>query len=226
MSTKNLARTVIEGGRQHYNQFDRRNSNVVARARAHRTERALRAVSDVDAVVFEPRTPVWRAFSDKLGPARRWLRSQVGRPWNKVTSDLFQRFDVRTTAGRHIVFCHLLQEVNTDGTGPDRRHDFFVNARGILRYERFRAFGYARREALPEPQKELCAWLAGRRVLEHGERLYWLELTPHDAFRQSHELSASDARRWRSLPTWFREEVAGPLRLDPNEARAQRARWS
>lgn len=226
MSTKNLARTVIEGGRQHYNQFERWNSNVVARAHAHQSERAIRTARDVESVMFERRAPVRRAFSDKLGPARRWLRSQVGRPWNKVTSDLLQRFDVRTTAGRHIVFCHLLREVNTDGTGPDRYHDFFVNTRGILRYEPDRYVRYLRREALPEPQAELCAWLAGRRVLPHGQRLYWLELTPHDAFRQGHELSASDARRWRALPTWFREEVAGPLRLDPNEARAHRARWS
>lgn len=35
------------------------------------------------------RRPYWsrKCFSDLLGPLRRWLRSQVGRPWNKVYSE-------------------------------------------------------------------------------------------------------------------------------------------
>ncbi|HEV8245813.1 MAG TPA: hypothetical protein VGP93_08590, partial [Polyangiaceae bacterium] len=97
MATKNLARTVIEGGRARYNRFRRRHSNGVERTHAHVLERELCRACELDDVVFEPREHVQRGFHDKLGPARRWLCSQVGRPWDKVRGELFMRFDARTT---------------------------------------------------------------------------------------------------------------------------------
>ncbi|MBE9137681.1 hypothetical protein IQ254_10720 [Nodosilinea sp. LEGE 07088] len=42
-------------------------------------------------------------FSDHLGPLRRWLRSQVGQPWNAVYSKLCRRLDTSTLAGQHIL---------------------------------------------------------------------------------------------------------------------------
>ena len=67
MSTKNLARTVIEGGRGHYNQSERWHSNRVERRRAHQLERALRLQAEDEDALFQPRTVVWPSFSDKLG---------------------------------------------------------------------------------------------------------------------------------------------------------------
>ena len=137
MSTKNLGRTVIEGGRTHYYQFQRQHTNAVERANRHQLEHALVAGVDPENAVFVPRQPVYRDFADKLGPARRWLRSQVGRPWNKVRSELFARFDTRTTAGRHILFDHLLQEVREPQNHFElffRRREFWVSPHGILHY--------------------------------------------------------------------------------------------
>ncbi|ACC79932.1 hypothetical protein [Nostoc punctiforme] len=42
-------------------------------------------------------------LSDHLGPLRRFLRSQVGQPWNDVYSQLFQRLDPSTMAGQHVI---------------------------------------------------------------------------------------------------------------------------
>ncbi|QLE42568.1 hypothetical protein FD723_20450 [Nostoc sp. C052] len=42
-------------------------------------------------------------LSDHLGPLRRFLRSQVGQPWNDVYSQLCQRLDPNTMAGRHVI---------------------------------------------------------------------------------------------------------------------------
>lgn len=42
-------------------------------------------------------------LSDHLGPLRRFLRSQVGQPWNDVYSQLCQRLDPSTMAGRHVI---------------------------------------------------------------------------------------------------------------------------
>jgi len=130
MATKNLSRTVIEGGRSPGNTWERRESNRVQRSITRRVSGALVSGADADFTVYPVRKVVWRSFADKLGPANRWLASQVGRPWNKARSEIFARFDVRTTPGRHIVFDHLLPEV--EGTRRFRK-DFVVDRSGILR---------------------------------------------------------------------------------------------
>lgn len=47
-----------------------------------------------------------KEFSDFLTPLERFLQSSVGKPWDKVYSELCQHLDRRKTTGRH-VFQHL-----------------------------------------------------------------------------------------------------------------------
>jgi hypothetical protein len=211
MSTKNLARTVIEGGRTGYSRFMRRHSHAVERAHAHQVERRLAGADALDDVLFEPRKIAYRGFSDKLGPAWRWLRSQVGRPWDKVRSELFARFDARTTPGRHILFGHMLAEVDQ---GTQTRfapyYRFRVSRHGILQnVETQRYRSTYRKPPLPEPESELRAWLGGRRVARREQRLYWLKRTEHDRFRQERELTSDEVARFEGLPRWFREPFEG-----------------
>jgi hypothetical protein len=140
----------------------------------------------------------------------------VGRPWHKVHSDIFELFDTRTTAGRHIVFDHLLDEVCLDPTVEIRYARwarFVVTPSGILRYRgRYRpshAYSYQLGERLPEPEWQARAWLGARRVITHGSRLYWLLPTPWGGFRQQHQLVEAEAARFRALPKWFRENFEG-----------------
>ncbi|HEY9690617.1 MAG TPA: hypothetical protein V6D15_00250 [Oculatellaceae cyanobacterium] len=42
-------------------------------------------------------------LSDHLGPLRRFLRSKVGQPWNDVYSELCQRLNPNTIAGKHVI---------------------------------------------------------------------------------------------------------------------------
>ncbi len=81
MSTKNLARTVIEGGRAWHNCWERRNSNGVERSWEAQTSARLRTAIEVEELVYRPRQKVYACFRDKLGPAERWLAAQAGRPW-------------------------------------------------------------------------------------------------------------------------------------------------
>jgi hypothetical protein len=205
MATKNLSRTVIEGGRYRGNRWSRRYSHKQERtAEQQLSNRMMR--TDVDAALYEPRKPVWREFRDKLSPAERWMRSQVGRPWNKVHGELMQRFDTRTTAGRHIIFCHLLPSVQVSEFTERYRFDFRVDRHGILREvprKRFRHRGWF--VPLPERESVLLEWLDARRVGERDTHLYWFVPTPAGAFRQASPLDETDATRWRSLPGWFRE---------------------
>jgi hypothetical protein len=54
-----------------------------------------------------------RRFTDVLNPLERFLRSNVGRPWDKVYSELRQGLDVRKVTGQHI-FDHLQGMVEVD----------------------------------------------------------------------------------------------------------------
>jgi hypothetical protein len=54
-----------------------------------------------------------KSFRDLLGPLEGFLRSNLGRPWDKVFSELRQGLDVRKVTGRHI-FEHLKWMVETD----------------------------------------------------------------------------------------------------------------
>ncbi len=65
----------------------------------------------------------WNAkeFSDLLGPLRRYLRQQVGRPWDKVWSEITRSLDSRSLTGQHI-FDHIQSEVDRHvWLGPDGR---------------------------------------------------------------------------------------------------------
>jgi hypothetical protein len=61
-----------------------------------------------------------KAFSDLLGPLKRYLRSCVGKPWNKIHSELSQKLDRRSLTGLHI-WDHVRREIETDCyIGADR----------------------------------------------------------------------------------------------------------
>jgi hypothetical protein len=138
MSTKNLARTVIEGGRGRSSRTNRRSGHGADRVRIHQLLTRLRRGDDWDDLVVASRKGVGTFFHDKLGPAERWLASNVGRPWDKVRAALFARFDTRTTAGRHIVFDHMLRSVSEHGIPSCgftlHRRSFVVDRHGILRH--------------------------------------------------------------------------------------------
>ena len=85
---------------------------------------------DPDADYDEPvRLPIarrrqygWDAkdFSDLINPLKRYLRSCIGRPWNKVHSELSQKLDRRSISGCHI-WDHVMLEIETDCyIGPER----------------------------------------------------------------------------------------------------------
>jgi hypothetical protein len=78
MSTKNLARTAIEGGRYFGMTFLCRYEHRAVRAS---TRSALaRLAADADDWIVPPERKMGRHFRDKLSAPERWLDAQVGRP--------------------------------------------------------------------------------------------------------------------------------------------------
>lgn len=69
--------------------------------------------ADSDAGPHSPKRLRTRWFNDNLGPLRRWLRAQFGRPWNNVWSELCDGVDRNTMAGQHLLE-HVFWEVERD----------------------------------------------------------------------------------------------------------------
>lgn len=186
MSKKNLARTVIEGGR--CNKWERRNSHAEFRARDKNYIKEVTADPenwyDYDS---EPTEPVYKCFRDKLSPMYRWLASQCGRSWADVRSDIASTFDGRTTAGRHILHDHLLKSVEEtpdlhygryyrtpeDWTTSYRRGEFYVDGNGILREKTVIRSPWKKDKVPSFNTNQIANWLSGRVVGYAGKRLFW-----------------------------------------------------
>lgn len=216
MSTKNLARTIIEGGRHKGNKWDRRNSHAEERARVRNyikeVELDLENYEEYDP---EPIQHVYKGFDDKLGPIYRWLNRQVGRPWDEVRSDVSKTFDTRTTAGRHIVFDHMLQSVQVtpeprhrysyrpeDPTTSYSQNDFYVDEDGILRKKRYIGRRHYYEKVPPYDTRQLANWLNGRIVGQVGNKLFWF--VPSDKNKKRGGWSHIWRVSWGSTSYWDR----------------------
>jgi len=187
MSTKNLARTVIEGGRHKGNKWDRRNSHAEERAHVRNYMQEVRLdPENYEEYDVEPIDHVYKGFDDKLGPIYRWLNRQVGRRWDEVRADVTSTFDTRTTAGRHIVYDHMLQSVQVgpeypryyssppeDPTTSYSKNDFYVDDDGILQKKRYLGRRYYREKVPPFDTKQIANWLNGRIVGKVGNKLFF-----------------------------------------------------
>lgn len=183
MSTKDISRSALEGGRANYNKYERNES--------HRHERS-RAKVWLDQVRFDdefaedsdpaPRNPVSKGFTDKLNPCYRWLASRCGKPWASVYSELTDKFDTRNLASWHIVNQHMLSDVHGAGTARDGSiglyayHRFFIDDEGILRDRGKRAWRNQKPEHKGPSKESVLAHAKGRKVLDNlysGTGKWW-----------------------------------------------------
>lgn len=75
---------------------------------------------------YRPARHRTKYFNDLLSPLKRWLRSQVGRPWDKVWSELCSGMDTRTVTGRHLMD-HARQLVSMDCRVDEDRKVWTLN---------------------------------------------------------------------------------------------------
>lgn len=227
MSTKDLSRSVMEGGRYRFSRWLRRESHRVARAQEKRVAQAVRRDPDAeDDRAWPERAQVARAFFDRLSAPERWLESQVGRSWNRVRSEMLALFDTRTLAGRHIVFDHLLPEQRSyEDLGVWRvvRVRFRIDERGILRRLPPEVWPRSPRPFDRVETDALCAFVGTRRLIARGTRVYWLVPIVRDEgvrYRQDRALSRDELARWAA----FSEAVQRlALLVDPTDVTPARA---
>jgi hypothetical protein len=176
MATKNLARSIIEGGRSgHYKaECARRMSEERSAWRAQARAIVLDPES-YDEEVPAKRGHVLVDFSDKLSIIHRFLLSNVGRSWDEVRSELFDKFDIRTTPGRHVLFDHLLRDVADSPEEYDRAWGgppkFFRDGDGKLRETEYWTKNHWWPPQKKEPQVDLravAAWLGSVKVGRAG----------------------------------------------------------
>lgn len=215
MSRKNLSRTVIEGGRYDGNKTDRYISNAKERARVKNyIQEVTLDMENYEEYDVEPREHVYKGFKDKLGPMYRWLQAQVGRPWDEVRSEVAEKFDTRTTAGRHIVHDHLLSSVQTtiearygrysvpgDETESHSDHEYYVDSEGILRKKKYLGRRRYHDEVPQFDTRRIANWLGGRIVGRVGDKFFWFIPTSKG---EKHGRRAHGDYVWRTV--WGSEE--------------------
>lgn len=70
-------------------------------------------------------------LNENLAPLRRYLAKQVGRPWNKVYSEICEHVRIENPIQYHVRI-HLRDYVSLNG--PDRNRPLYVDRRtGLLR---------------------------------------------------------------------------------------------
>jgi len=192
MATKNLARTVIEGGRTGAYKATRdqvnRNERHQVKEHLNQCAKDLEIYDDGDDPETQPPIdrfyPFDEKFADKLNPAERWLNKRIGKSWNKTYSELRETFDSRTTAGRHILFDHLLQGVSEANDDSRWYNDLVVDQNGVLR-ERKGKSSRRWQDGYPkvEDWQTAAIFLKGRKVGQHlNGDFYWFEPVRHGVY--------------------------------------------
>lgn len=118
MSTKNLARTVLERGRPGFTKFNRRYRHSQTRKKIKQYLKECKKDpeyylnhKEVDIV-----RDIWGVeLSDNLMPIYRFLDSRVGKSWSETNKLIKERFDTRNLAGYHLVVTHILGEIGGIG---------------------------------------------------------------------------------------------------------------
>jgi hypothetical protein len=129
----------------------------------------------------------YRDLNENLNPLQRYLRSQVGRPWDKVYSEIAGTIDRRNTVQQH-VYQHLHQFVAVKVAWKDGQlvdlgaysgvkevlQELYVDPRtGLLRVNKsYRTWGQRSRERAREYEAEVHA---RRRIVDKVTELHLIE---------------------------------------------------
>jgi hypothetical protein len=133
----------------------------------------------------------YRSLNENLAPLRRYLRAQVGRPWNKVFSEICAGIDGRNTVQQHIRQ-HIDDLIATkvavrDGKmtdlarqfryGPDDgtlHQELYVDPRsGLIRINK--RYHDWRRELIEKAKRAQAEIDARRRTLDNDTQLHRLD---------------------------------------------------
>jgi len=126
MATKNLARTIMEGGRRGYNKYERRYSNGVLRSKER--DYIRNCIKDPEHSIdkAEPkRKKVVKEFYDRLMPLHRKVDRHLGKTWGELRGQINKKYDSRKLKDWHMLD-HLYQMMFF-GSKADSKLAYFAN---------------------------------------------------------------------------------------------------
>ncbi len=220
MAVRNLARTVIEVGRTSASQWGRKQLRRLDRREARNYCRSalLDDLEELESAPLRGRRDYSFGQEDKLGPAKRWLDSKVGQPWDDIYSELTEKFRGGGIALSHVVDEHILSWVNYTGDVHYRRYDeYIVDDEGILRRNpEYTPSKYRFRWSVERDQREQAVkWAGARKVIPRRGRNFWaIPVAPFATlvysapyYRQDQEFSEEDYAYWAGLAHNSRSDV-------------------
>src|SRR5882724_11253407 len=117
----------------------------------------------------------YRSLNENLAPLRRYLHAQIGRPWNKVFSEICAGIDRRNTVQQHI-HQHIRDFIATDVAVREDSifQEFYVNPSSglICRNKDYRSW---RRRIAARRREEQAEIDALRRVVDERTLLLRLD---------------------------------------------------
>ena len=182
----------------------------------------------------------YRALNENLNPLQRYLRSQVGRPWSKVYSEIAENIDRRNTVQQHIYqhiedFIAVHVELREDGRLVDLDHrysngdvvqELYVDPRtALIRVNKnYRSWQRRRDERQRARQAEIAT---RRRVIDPETQLLqlsgeWFEVRVAVLPSESVTILIVDGQKRRSRKAESRFDVVLKRRisrLDERDAR-------
>ncbi len=147
MATRNLARTVVEGGRKGRD-YDRWGTRIERRNSKHQLQRIETGRDAEESYALQGKVCPGRrnewgtSFSDRLTAVERYLQANAGRPWDKVFSELCSKYDRRSLKGWHMIDGHVKDHMVRlpgamylfGGSAYPPSSGAWVDHHGILRY--------------------------------------------------------------------------------------------
>lgn len=150
MGTKNLAKTLVDGKKYRNDDWDvKSNKSLRAAERAYLTKVRLDPENFDEEFLEEKVQRHDGTVRNKSSAVFRWLNAQVGRSWNEVRKEIFEKFNEKSSTGRHLIYDIMLRNVVATNSGWDNRgnnlwdekssarwywrsKEYFVNEEGIL----------------------------------------------------------------------------------------------
>ncbi len=138
-----------------------------------------------------------KEFSDVLPPIYGYLRKQVGRPWNKVYSELCQNLDKRNVSQAH-VFSHVFDLVGlnvrrcTDGIYREKNSiRSRLDSKGV-----YEEYGYSAPELYVHPRTGLLR--KNKKEGKHARK------AREECEKKHDRLGFPDGREWRKIDgIWY-----------------------
>lgn len=169
MATKNISRTVIEGGRtkswKDYARSSKRKFRKINKKYCHNYDDNI--ISPAKDCRYNKR----HFQTDHLNPLFRFLTSRVGKNWNDIYSEICQKFDDRTIAGQHI-FEHIQGVFGKDFFTPGYE-GFYLNNKNLLCKTKNSFYSLKSYKVSDLIFDRAEKFLNGRGILKRHNKYYW-----------------------------------------------------